>query len=67
VAERDRPSDLSRGKRVQTTGMFFCRIRGGQIVGSLDNWDALGLMEQLGALPHQKCFSNWRAPSCLGD
>ena len=42
------------GKRVQTTGMFFCRIRGDQIVESWDNWDALGLMEQLGAAPASK-------------
>jgi steroid delta-isomerase-like uncharacterized protein len=42
------------GKKVQTTGMLMCRIRDGQIIESWDNWDALGLMEQLGVVPQSK-------------
>jgi len=42
------------GKKVQTTGMLMCRIRDGQIIESWDNWDALGLKEQLGVVPQSK-------------
>jgi steroid delta-isomerase-like uncharacterized protein len=36
------------GRVVQITGISFCRVRDGQIIESWDNWDALGMMEQLG-------------------
>lgn len=39
------------GKTSVTTGMTLYRIAGGQIVESWNNWDALGMMQQLGALP----------------
>src|SRR5262249_33818708 len=36
-------------KPVTLTGMSFARVAGGKIVESWDNWDMLGLMNQLGA------------------
>jgi predicted ester cyclase len=41
-------------RRARTTGMCFCRISNGKFIESRDNWDALGLMEQLGAAPEVK-------------
>lgn len=37
------------GKRVKVTGMSFDRLVDGQIMEGWDNWDGLGLLEQLGA------------------
>lgn len=37
------------GKRITVTGMSFDRIVDGQIMEGWDNWDGLGLLEQLGA------------------
>ncbi len=39
------------GRTTVTTGMTMYRIAGGQIVESWNNWDALGLLQQLGVLP----------------
>jgi steroid delta-isomerase-like uncharacterized protein len=38
------------GKQVTITGMTIDRFSGGKIVESWDNWDALGLMQQIGAV-----------------
>jgi steroid delta-isomerase-like uncharacterized protein len=38
------------GKQVTITGMTIDRFAGGKIVESWDNWDALGLMQQIGAV-----------------
>ena len=35
------------GKQVHVTGMAILRIRGGQIVEAWQNWDMLGLIEQI--------------------
>ena len=35
----------------EVTGMEFLRVAGGQIVEDWTNWDALGLLQQLGAVP----------------
>ena len=37
------------GKRVKVTGMSFDRLVDGQIMEGWDNWDGLGLLEQMGA------------------
>jgi steroid delta-isomerase-like uncharacterized protein len=39
------------GKEATVTGITIDRIAGGKIVESWTNWDALGLMQQLGAVP----------------
>jgi len=39
------------GKQVTTSGMVIDRIVEGKIVEEWEEWDALGLMQQLGAVP----------------
>jgi len=39
------------GRHVVVTGTTMVRIAGGKIVEGWDNWDQLGLLVQLGALP----------------
>lgn len=39
------------GKQATVTGMTIDRIVDGRIAESWDNWDTLGLMQQLGAIP----------------
>jgi steroid delta-isomerase-like uncharacterized protein len=39
------------GKQVTVTGIFIDRISGGQIQESWANWDALGMLQQVGAVP----------------
>jgi steroid delta-isomerase-like uncharacterized protein len=37
------------GKQVRITGTTIARIRKGQVVEGWDNWDQLGMLEQIGA------------------
>jgi len=39
------------GKRAEVTGISIVRIAGGRIAEEWNAWDALGLMQQLGAVP----------------
>lgn len=39
------------GKHVEIEGLTIDRFEGGKIVETWDNWDALGMMQQLGAIP----------------
>jgi steroid delta-isomerase-like uncharacterized protein len=39
------------GKKVTITGTSIQRIAGGKIVEGWDNWDQLGLLVQIGAIP----------------
>jgi steroid delta-isomerase-like uncharacterized protein len=39
------------GKQATVTGVTIDRFSGGKIVESWDTWDALGLMQQIGAVP----------------
>jgi steroid delta-isomerase-like uncharacterized protein len=39
------------GKRINITGISIHRVTGGQIQEGWLNWDALGMMQQLGAVP----------------
>ena len=39
------------GKQIAITGVTICRLANGKIVEGFVNWDALGLMRQLGAVP----------------
>jgi steroid delta-isomerase-like uncharacterized protein len=39
------------GKQFAITGVTICRFTDGKIVEGYVNWDALGLMRQLGAVP----------------
>jgi steroid delta-isomerase-like uncharacterized protein len=39
------------GKQVTITGIFIDRIAGGQIQESWASWDALGMLQQIGAVP----------------
>jgi steroid delta-isomerase-like uncharacterized protein len=39
------------GKQTTVEGITIDRFSGGKIAESWDNWDALGLMQQLGAIP----------------
>lgn len=41
----------SSGNRVEVTGMVISRIEGGKIAEDWSNYDALGLMQQLGVIP----------------
>jgi steroid delta-isomerase-like uncharacterized protein len=38
-------------KQVTVTGISIDRIEGGKIVESWNNWDTLGMLQQLGAIP----------------
>ena len=39
------------GKQATVTGMTIDRYEGGKVVESWTNWDTLGLLQQLGAIP----------------
>jgi len=39
------------GKAIAISGIAIDRFEGGKIVESWDEWDALGMMQQLGAIP----------------
>ncbi|MCP4756999.1 MAG: ester cyclase [Proteobacteria bacterium] len=39
------------GKHVTVTGISICRCAGGKIVEEWENWDDLGLLQQLGVIP----------------
>jgi len=39
------------GKNITLSGIGICRLSGGKIVESWDNWDALGMYQQLGVAP----------------
>ena len=39
------------GNHVAITGITIHRIENGKIVEEWENWDALGLMQQIGAIP----------------
>lgn len=39
------------GNRVEVTGMVISRIEGGKIAEDRSDYDALGLMQQIGAIP----------------
>jgi len=41
-------------KKVSVNGMSIQRFKNGQMVAGWDNWDQLGLMVQLGAVPEPK-------------
>jgi steroid delta-isomerase-like uncharacterized protein len=41
------------GNRVEVTGITISRIEGGKVVEEWDNYDALGMMQQIGAIPEQ--------------
>lgn len=42
------------GKEVTTTGITVNRVANGKVVESYVNWDALGLMEQIGAVSRRR-------------
>lgn len=39
------------GRRISFTGIHIYRVGGGQLQEEWENWDTLGVMRQLGALP----------------
>jgi len=43
--------DAPKGQRVRMTGMTMARVVNGQIVEGWNNWDIMGMMQQLGAPP----------------
>lgn len=45
------------GKRVTVTGVTVTRISGGKVAESWANWNALGVMQQLGVNVHQTAGS----------
>jgi len=51
------------GKQVTVTALSICRIADGKIVENWDNWDRLGLMQQLGAIPWGRKDYAWGEPS----
>jgi steroid delta-isomerase-like uncharacterized protein len=42
------------GNRVEVAGVTISRIEGGKIVEEWDNYDALGMMQGIGAIPEQE-------------
>ena len=40
------------GRKATVNGTTWARIENGQIVEGWDNWDQLGLLVQLGSVPH---------------
>jgi predicted ester cyclase len=46
----DLPDIPKTGRHFSVTGMSLGRIENGKFVESWNNWDALGLMQQLGAV-----------------
>ena len=49
----DLPGITRTGRQISVTGMTIARVRDGKFVESWGNWDALGLMQQLGVLPSE--------------
>jgi steroid delta-isomerase-like uncharacterized protein len=49
-------------KKVSVGGMTIHHIAGGKIMDSHTNWDALGMMQQLGAVPATGKVKNVSAP-----
>jgi predicted ester cyclase len=39
------------GRRIEVSGMSMDRISGGRIVENWNNWEALEMMRQIGAIP----------------
>jgi predicted ester cyclase len=39
------------GKHITTSGVTIARVSNGKIVEGYVNWDALGMMQQLGVVP----------------
>jgi steroid delta-isomerase-like uncharacterized protein len=39
------------GKQARVTGITIDRLEGGKIIESWNNWDTLGMLQQLGAVP----------------
>jgi steroid delta-isomerase-like uncharacterized protein len=39
------------GRRFSVTGISIARVANGKIIESWNNWDALGMMQQLGVVP----------------
>jgi predicted ester cyclase len=39
------------GRRVRVAGIVMARIEDGKIVEAWNNWDQLGLLRQIGAMP----------------
>ena len=46
----DLPALPASGKRFSVTGMTVARLKNGKFVEGWNNWDALGLMQQLGGV-----------------
>jgi steroid delta-isomerase-like uncharacterized protein len=46
----DLPTLPASGKSFSVTGITIARLRNGKFVESWNNWDALGLMQQLGSI-----------------
>jgi steroid delta-isomerase-like uncharacterized protein len=49
--EGDMPSLPASHNKVTVTGMGMDRVENGKIVEGWNNWDTLGMMQQLGAVP----------------
>ena len=47
----DLPGVPRTGKPISVTGITIARLSDGKFVESWNNWDALGMMQQLGAIP----------------
>lgn len=47
----DLPGLSRTGRRISVTGITIARLSDGKFVESWNNWDALGMMQQLGGVP----------------
>jgi steroid delta-isomerase-like uncharacterized protein len=47
----DLPGLPRTGKRISVHGITIARLSNGKFIESWNNWDALGMMQQLGAIP----------------
>jgi steroid delta-isomerase-like uncharacterized protein len=46
------------GRTMQIDGMSIDRIEDGKIVETWDNWDTIGMMRQLGAIPEEQAAAS---------
>ena len=50
----DLPGIPATGRRTTSSGIVCGRVENGRFVESWSNWDTLGLMQQLGAIPREQ-------------
>lgn len=52
------------GRRVRVTGLVMARMANGQMIEAWNNWDQLGLLRQIGAMPAADREDRFTARRC---